>query len=95
MALPIGQPLPQMQTQWKAQLDQLLSNPLFQGLALNNIVLIANTPQTLNHSLGRPQRGCIITYQNADANVWQSQPFNSTTITLEASANVTINVWNY
>jgi hypothetical protein len=95
MALPIGQSLPQMQTQWKQQLDPVLANLLLDGLTLNNIVLTANTPATYNHSLGRQQRGYIITYQNANAAVWVTQAFNSKTITLESSANVTLNLWNF
>ncbi len=95
MALPLGLPPHQMESTWKAQIDPVLNCPIIDGIPLLNIVLVANTPKTLNHSLSRPQRGYFITYQNANANIWVTQPFNSQTITIEASANVTISLWNY
>jgi hypothetical protein len=80
-------------TKWAAQLNPILANPVMQGRALNAVVLVANTPQTLNHGLSQTMRGWFVTDQGAAANVYRTQPLNAQTITLEASANVTINLW--
>jgi hypothetical protein len=93
--LPLGLDLSHTQTQWASQLNPLLGNPIMRGLALNAISLVANVPQTLNHRLSRNQIGWIITDQNAAAEIYRTQPFNAQTITLESSANVTINIWCY
>lgn len=85
----------QMLTKWSGQLNPLLANKLIQGVALDNIVLIANTPQTINHYLGKNQSGFIVTDQTAAASIYRTQPFNSKNITLEANATVTINLWVY
>ena len=79
---------------WASTINPVLSNPIVQGKALNNISLVASTPLTLNHGLGRLQQGVFIT-PFGNAVVWVSQPFNSSTVTLTSSANVTVNLWNY
>lgn len=80
---------------WAASLNPLIANLLMQGSQLGPIVLVANTPQTLNHYLGKMQTGFFPTDQNAAASIYRTQPFNAKTITLESSANVTINLWCY
>lgn len=93
--LPLNLDLSHTQTQWSAQLNPILANPILNGLAVNNIVLVANTPRTINHGLGRNQIGWFLTDQNAFASIGRTQPFNSQTLTLESNANVTINLWVY
>lgn len=88
-------PYEQMLTKWSATLNPFLANLLIQGQPLNGIILVANTPQTLNHNLGRNQIGFVITDQNAVASIYRTQSFNSETITLESNATVTINLWNF
>ena len=90
-SLPIGQMMPL----WAAQLNPLLANVLTQGQPLNDVVLVANTPKTFNHGLGKNQTGFIVTDIQSAAIVYRTQPFNAQTITLEASANCTINLWVY
>lgn len=85
----------QMLTKWSGVLNPVLANLLIQGLPLENVVLASGVPQTLNHNLGRNQIGFMITDQNAAASIFRTQPFNSSTITLQANANVTINLWNF
>jgi hypothetical protein len=92
-SLPLYLDLPHTQTQWAALLNPLLSNPLLQGRAVNNIVLVSSSPQTINHGLGRNMIGWFLIDQQAAANVYRTQPFNSKTITLESSADCTINIW--
>ena len=85
---PLANPL------WAQILNGVISCPVIQGNALTDISLVANTPKTLNHGLGRLQQGVFIT-PFGNAVVWVSQPFNSSTITLTSSANVLVNLWNY
>ena len=80
---------------WASALNPILANLLMQGSQFGPIVFVANTPQTLNHYLGKMQNGFFVTDQNAAASIYRTQPFNSKTITLESSANVTIQLWCY
>ena len=93
MQLPTSLPFPQMITRWASLLNPLLASPLSQGIPLMGVVLVANTPQTLNHKLGRTMIGWFVTDQNAAASIYRTQPLNAQTITLEASASVTVNLW--
>ena len=93
--LPQQLTLPMMQTQWAAQLNPLLANILTQGAPIGPVVLVANKPQSINHKLDRLMQGYLIASQNANAVIWFTQPFNSKTLTLESSANVTVNLWCY
>lgn len=77
---------------WAATLNPLLALPILNGNMVS-AVLVANTPQAINTKIGRMQQGWFLTDNSADAVVWRTQPFNSTTLTLEASANTTVNVW--
>lgn len=80
---------------WAAQLNPLLANVLVQGSQLTDIVLTANTPLQLNHLLGKNQTGWIITDQNAFAEIKRTQPFNSSTLTIEANADCIVSIWVY
>lgn len=84
---------PQMITRWASQLNPLLSSPIPQGVAVTGIAMTANTPVAINHKLGQPPRGWFPTDQTAAANIYRTQPFNSLTLTLESSANVTVDIW--
>ena len=84
-----------LMTSWPTQINPVLANPLNNGIFLNGtnnagINLTANTPLPINHLLGRTQQGWLMTDNTANANVWRTQPFNDTTLTLEASADTTI-----
>lgn len=85
----------QMLTKWSGTLNPVLANLLLQGAVLNNITLVSGVPKTINHQLGRNQIGFFVTDQNAAASIFRTQPFNSKTITLQSTANVTINLWNF
>lgn len=85
----------QMINKWASQLNPVIANLLLQGQPLTSIKLLSGVPRVLNHSLGRNQMGFFITDINASANIFRTQPFNSSTLTLQSSADVTINLWNY
>lgn len=97
MSLPIfkngDQPFQLMQTVWASQLNPFLKNPIIQGLSRSNIVMTASTPLVINHLLSRMMLGWFLIDNSANAVVWRTQPFNASTITLEASANTTISIW--
>lgn len=80
---------------WASKLNPILANLLVQGSQLSGIVLVAATPQAINHFLGKNQTGWIITDQNAGAVIFRTRAFNDSTLTLQANVNVTINLWVY
>jgi len=82
-----------MQKQWSSVLNPLISLNLTQGLIINEIELIANTPNTFNHYLSKQMNGWIVIDNNSFCEIKRTQPLNNTTLTLEANANATISLW--
>lgn len=76
------------------QVTSLQSVPLISGYQINSVALVANTPKTIPHSLGVIPEGWVVVDQNASASIWR-QAWTSNSVTLEASANVTISFWIY
>lgn len=96
MQLPTGLiPYAQMLTKWSAILNPLIANPITQGIQIQSISLAANTPLEINHGLGRSPIGWFLTDITTAANVFRTDVFNPTNITLEASANTVISIWIY
>lgn len=93
MILPQKLPLDLMQTRWATLLNPLLINPIMQGLAINNVILNATTPKTIQTTLERMQQGWFLIDNMANAVVWRTQPFNSQNLTIEASADTTVSIW--
>jgi len=91
MQLPLGFPLPQMQTLWKSLLDPVLDNPLNDISILKNVQL-NNGVTVINHRLGRNQQGWFLTDIQGAATVYRSAAFNSLTLTLTSNAAVTVNI---
>lgn len=92
MALPQKLPYDLLQTQWASQINPVLSNVLVQGLLLENIALQSGD-NTINTLLSRKQQGWFIVDQNAACSIYRSKPFNTQTLTLNASAPCMINLW--
>lgn len=71
----------------------LLINPTLDGTLLTNVQL--TTAETnVGHKLGRKPIGWIIVRKNANAEVWEpSSLYPASFIQLQASANVTIDLW--
>lgn len=93
--LPIKLPLPQMQTQWKSQIDPVLANPLLQGQLLPNTSL-TNGTTVVNHGLGRKLVGWFLVGVNAAVTVHDLQTANQTpqlTLVLVSNAACTVNLW--
>lgn len=64
------------------------------GVLLKNIALTGGTAKRIVHGLGRAPQGWILARQNANSVVWETTA-DSASITLQASATCTINVWVY
>lgn len=82
-----------MQTKWAASLNPLLALPILNGNLISNVFLTTAVPKAINHLLGRNPLGWFLTDQNSSATIWRTQPFNQYTLTLEASADITISFW--
>lgn len=76
--------LSQMQTYWASQINPLLSNPLSNGILLENITII-NGVNVINHMLSRNQLGWLVSDMTTAITLFRSQPFNSKTLTLTSS----------
>ncbi len=70
MALPQKLPYDLMLTQWAGQLNPVLANPILNGLAINNIVLLAGVPKTIPTTLGKIQQGWFITDISSSGAGW-------------------------
>jgi len=97
MVNPISTSLPWTLAQPKlaASLNPILNLPILNGNQINNINLVANTPQSINHLLQRMMQGWFVVDINADTAIRRTLPFNSLTLTLESTSNVQINIWVY
>lgn len=95
MQLSTNLPFAQMITRWASILNPLISIPILSGIQIDDIVMTANTPITINHKLGRLPQGWFVVDNSASAAIWRTQVFNTSTISLEATANTTISIWIY
>lgn len=92
---PTGNPqLTLWQTQWKSQLDPVLANALVNGISLGTIALVTGN-NVIPHKLGRMMQGWILTDQDAGVTIYRSNPLNTSTLVLNASAPVNISLWVY
>jgi len=74
----------------------IISNPLLSTITIvQTIVLIANTPQLVNHKLGKLITGFIVINSNAVSSIFQpgtTNPSPTASIYLQSNADVTISV---
>lgn len=85
--------LTMLQTQWKAQLDPLLSTPFMPSI-LKNISLNSGST-VINHKLGKLPQGWFIVDIDGAVTIYRSKPFTSTTLTLNSSAAVIVSIAVY
>jgi hypothetical protein len=93
--LPQRLTLTQMQQQWAAELNPVISNVITQGQLLMNQKLINGTT-VINHKLGQKLTGWFIVGINGAAAVYDNQATNQTpqlTLSLTSNAGVTANIW--
>lgn len=91
MNLPLNLPLTQMQTQWSALINPVLSNQFIGGRLLKYSLLTG--VNVINHGLGSDQTGWVIVDKDASVDPFRSQPLNNLTLTLTASAPVNVTLW--
>jgi len=87
--------LPQMQQQWAAQLNPLLSNTVINGQLLTGIAL-NNGVTVINHGLGRKLQGWFLVGINGAATIYDNQdpnPSPQLTLSLTSSASVIVSLW--
>jgi hypothetical protein len=82
---PLANPL------WAASINPLIENPMNNGILITGLVL-ASGANIINHKLGRAPQGWIIVDIQGIASIYRSAPFNSTTLTLFSSADITISL---
>jgi hypothetical protein len=73
----------------------LVRNPLLGGLLLKGVQLSSGT-NFVNHRLGRPLQGWVLTRKKANVTVWDDQDNNtnvSTTLKLETSGAITVDIY--
>ncbi len=95
MALSTKLPWELAQTKWSSEINPVLALPILAGNQINNIPLAATTPKAVNHLLQRIPQGWLLVDNSANAVIWRTQPFNINTITLESSADTTVNIYIY
>lgn len=85
----------QLQTQWKALLDPVLTNPFTQGNLLQNISLSTGS-NTINTKLGKKLQGYIIVLKSANVSIYDTQSTNTMadkTLQLVSSGPAVISLW--
>jgi hypothetical protein len=83
-----------MQSAWRAILNPIIAIPMLSGLQLSNIALKTGV-NVINTMLARQQQGWFITDIDAAITLYRSAPFNSSTLTLTASAPASLSLWVY
>lgn len=83
------------QTKWASILNPIIAAPVLNGLQIDEIQLIANVPNAINHLLQRMPQGWLLVDKNSNATVWRAAPLNANTITLVSSANTMIDLYVY
>lgn len=74
------------------KLQEYDNQPFIKGNLLTSVVInAANT--TINHGLNAVPTGWLILDKNADSRIWRTSAFDDKTLTLRASAQVTVNLW--
>lgn len=76
-------------------ISQLLRTELLDGRLIQNVVLTAGE-NSVEHKLDRAPIGWVVTRKRANSEVWDSQDDNTRPnrfLTLNASADVTVDIW--
>ncbi len=78
-------------SQWASTLNPIVQNPLNSVTILKNIKLETGT-NIINHGLGQTPSGWFPIDPQSSATVYRSAPLNSKTLTLTASAPITLSI---
>ncbi len=66
---------------------------MLNGNQITSVTLTATVPKVINHLLQRMPQGWFLTDIDAKTNVWRTQNFTDTTVTLRSDTTVTISFW--
>ena len=86
--------LQMMQNTWATKIEPVISNPLVNGVILENVSLTAGA-NVINHKLGRKLQGWYPVRIRSAATFYDTQDSNQTpqlTLNLTSSANVIIDL---
>jgi hypothetical protein len=75
----------------ESKLDEYDKAPFIKGVELTATVNTSDT--SIDHGLGQIPVGYLILSQNANSVIWLSGSFTKTSLTLRASATVSITLW--
>jgi hypothetical protein len=76
-----------------AFLKQAEDCPLIVGNRVDGISITGGTSEVVDHKLGRQPEGWFPVDRTADADDVYRSAWNSRTITLECSRNITLDIW--
>lgn len=91
-----NQDLNKVQSNIEQFVKQFSLNPLLDGVLVKNIALTSSTTNVVSHKLGRKPIGFLVVRKRANSVVWDEQDDNKkpeSTLLLNCSANVTIDLW--
>ena len=83
-----------MQSQWAAQLNPVLGNPMTNPTILKDINIVTGT-NVINHLLGQNQQGWFIVDTNAAITLYRSEPMNDKTLTLVSNGAAIVSLAVY
>lgn len=92
MALPTNMSWEMADNLWATQINPFLALPILKGIMLADVTLKVGD-NNINTLLARKQQGWLVVDKTGVATVYRSKPFNSTTLTLNSSAPVTVSLW--
>ena len=84
-----------LQSNLEIFLKQLENLPIVDAVLLSDIALSSSGVTKVDHKLGRKPIGWIIAGQNANATIWEdtSNTTPTSTLDLNCSSDVTVNLW--
>ena len=82
----------QLQENMEQAINPVLKSQIIDGIIIKDVEVLTGTPKTINHLLGRAITGYAVIKRNASSQIWDSAN-DKRTLTLNSSANVTINLW--
>ena len=100
--------LNQLQRNILLSLNQLIDNPLLNGVIVNDVSLVlADNPNVVSHTLNRSPLGYFVIGNSAQSTIWDSQSLyesaptatveeygpSDLTLLLNTSANTTVNLY--
>ena len=83
-----------LQTKWASVINPVLAQPINNGLILTSIKLVTGN-NVINHRLGRPLQGWILTSVNSPVTLYDKQstnPSTDLTLVLNSSGAATVNI---